>query len=315
MRGMWVAVSLCLVAFAGCTEEPLDEVSDEPASFENLEATADTGVIRGVVLDETITPIAGATVKLQGLDAETTTDADGAFGFQGLPEGVYFLDVDAIGYGAAQSQADVVAGVNRPDVIKVLLVKDESELPFVEQFVFTGFIQCSGSTPAYRVAVCGAVNAVAEIAGQEPPLDDVFLAGFAIGLDPDFIQAEMVWESTQALGDRMQLTVEVDPTDGNDIGTGSGVSPVTVSANKEAIVAAGMDVSGYMQQRVFNMEHPATTPPVPVCGVPNPVHGGDMCVKGIGLTFDQRFEVFTHNFYRFTPAEGWTFVNDGAPTP
>ena len=303
------------VAVAGCAEEGAPAEQDDGFDEFTLEATEETGIIRGVVVDETVTPVAGATIEIPSEGLSTTTSANGAFGFADLDPGVYQLRVDALGFAPTQTNAEVEAGVDKPEIVRVLLTKDASELPYVEAFTFNGFIQCSGSTPAYRVAYCGAVNLVFEIAGQEPPLQDEFIAGFDIDTHPDFIQSEMVWDSTQPLGEEMLLTVEVDPSDGNSIGTVSGQSPLILRADNATIAAAGMDTSGYMQQRVFNFEHPATTPPVPVCGVPNPVHGGDMCVKGFGMTIDQKFEVFTHNFHGFLPTDEWTFLDDGSPTP
>ncbi len=38
-----------------------------------------------------------------------------------------------------------------------------------------------------------------------------------------------------------------------------------------------------------------------------------MCIKGVGLTLSQDFEIFSHVTFHFTPPEGWQFTNDGAP--
>ena len=163
------------------------------------------------------------------------------------------------------------------------------------------------------MAACGALNIVTDLLGQDPLTEDEFIAGFEIGAYPDFVQAEMVWRSTQPAGDYLQLTAEVSPTDGADIGSVNGQSPLVLKADNATITAAGMHTSKYMQQRVFNMEHEATTPPVPVCDIPNPVHGGTMCAKGLGLTLDQKFQVFTHVFHKFVPEESWLFIESGSP--
>lgn len=313
MRILFLAVALMAVTLAGCAEEPNDVVED-PASFDQFDATATdtTGVIRGIVVDSTITPVPDVTITLDDtLSVESAED--GAFAFGDVDPGVHVLEIDGIGYVKTSTTVEVEAGVDQPEIVKVLLERDESELPYFEAFTFNGFIQCSGSTPAYRVAICGAVNTVFDILGQAEPLDDEFMTGFAIDTYPDWVQAEMVWESTQPLGDQMTLTVEVSATDGADIGNAAGPSPLVVSADNATIAAAGMDTSGWMQQRVFNMEHPLTTPPVPVCDIPNPVHGGTMCAKGVGMTLDQKFEVFTHNFHGFLPPEGWMFIEQGTP--
>ena len=85
MRAQLLVLALLL---AGCSEPT--ETPDEPfdASLDDeLEATAETGVIRGVVVDAAIVPVAGVTVTIDGLDQETTSNEAGAFGFDGLEPG------------------------------------------------------------------------------------------------------------------------------------------------------------------------------------------------------------------------------------
>ncbi|MGB1586558.1 MAG: carboxypeptidase-like regulatory domain-containing protein [Thermoplasmatota archaeon] len=316
MNVLGLIAVLAATMLAGCAEELPQEEPEGPESLENLDLQADedSGVIRGVIVDEAIVPVGGATIVLAENGRSTESSEDGGFGFGDVEPGFHTMNIDAIGFEAVSVQVEVEAGINTPPIVKVQLTPDFSELPYVEALTFNGFIACSASTPAYRVAVCGALNIVTDLAGQPPLTDDEFIAGFDIGLYPDFIQAEMVWRSTQPAGDFLQLTAEVSPTDGEDIGSVNGVSPLILQADNATIAAAGMDTSGFMQQRVFNMEHEATTPPVEVCDIPNPVHGGTMCAKGFGLTVDQKFQVFTHVFHKFLPQDGWLFIEDGAPT-
>src|SRR5690242_11814314 len=65
------------------------------------------GHIAGVVVDEAIRPIAGAKVRLPGLDLERTTDRDGAFGFVDLLPGPYYITFNATGYYPAQTVLEV----------------------------------------------------------------------------------------------------------------------------------------------------------------------------------------------------------------
>ncbi len=307
---------LTAMALAGCAEEagpPAERTGPESIEDLDLEATDTTGVIRGVVVDAAVVPIEGATIVLSPDGQSTTSAADGGFAFSNVEAGFQTMEVDAVGFTAVTVQVEVEAGVDRPDMVRVRLEPDYSELPMVEPYTFNGYIACSASTPAYRVAVCGALNIVTDILGQDPLTEDEFMTGFEIGLYPEFIQAEMDWRGTQPTSNYLSLTVEHSAEDGADIGGVSGESPLILSAGNETITAAGMHTAKWMQQRVFNYEVPATTPPVPVCGIPNPVHGGTMCAKGLGLTTDQKFQIFTHVFYRFTPEEGWTFIEDGSP--
>jgi hypothetical protein len=58
-------------------------------------------------VDEAIRPIAGARVRLPGLDVERTSDRDGSFGFVDLHPGPYFLTVEAAGYYPAEAVLEV----------------------------------------------------------------------------------------------------------------------------------------------------------------------------------------------------------------
>lgn len=307
-------LAVAMLTLAGCAEEgtPTDDDQDTFEGF-NLTSQEDTGIIRGVVVDSAVVPISDATVTL-GPDGPTAvTNVDGAFGFSDVEPGLHQVMVEKLGYVTTQTTVDVKANIADPPVLKILFERDPSKTPYVQAFQFAGYIECSGSTPAYRVAICNVPNIATDILGQPSLMADVFIAEHEIGLGPKFVQSEMIWESTQSLGDRMLLVAEVDPEDGNGIGDANGTSPLLVTAHEQVINDAGMDVSGVLQIRVFNFEHPATTPPVPVCGVPNYVHGGDMCLKGAGLTLSQNFEVFSHLTFQFTPPEGWQFTVDGAP--
>ncbi|MEA3136214.1 MAG: hypothetical protein QOC71_495, partial [Thermoplasmata archaeon] len=67
MRGVVVATAFIAMAFAGCSGQgngAAAEPTVEPIAFEDLTVTESKGLIRGLVLSETITPIQGATVSL-----------------------------------------------------------------------------------------------------------------------------------------------------------------------------------------------------------------------------------------------------------
>lgn len=288
-------------ALAGCADSApvVDEDAEKFNDFE-LEATEETGVIRGVVVDETITPIEGVEVKVEGTEKSLVTGADGVFGFKDLAPGFYNINVDGVGYKAQRTQTNVEAGVADPPIIRVLLVAEASELPSVLPNTFNGYLDCSISSPAYRVAACG-------IANPGGIFKDNFLAEiFDLDANATWIQAEMVWESTQQAGSRMMFTVEDSASDGGNItGDPAGESPLLAVANTDQIRAS--PYKGYIMHRVFNYEIPETTPPVPVCGIPNPIHGGTMCAKGVGATLFQPFDIYTHVFSNGKPQDGWRF--------
>src|ERR1041385_538006 len=115
LRPGLVAALLVLVLLAGCSGSPHKKASNDPADQANfdqlgLHATDKTGVIRGVVFDEAIKPVANATVNLTaGTTAAgvTHTGADGAFGFSDLEPGTYFLHANKTGFIEVQQSAEV----------------------------------------------------------------------------------------------------------------------------------------------------------------------------------------------------------------
>jgi len=306
-RPLVLVALLAAAALAGCAGNSPDGEADTGPEFDDLglEATSSTGVIRGVVVDDAIRPVAGATVTLQG-DAprEATTTAVGTFGFDGLQAGTYFLEVTKPGYFAAQQSADVVAGVAEPAIVKVLLQVDAANTPYYEAYVFEGYIECSGTFVAVGFAACSAVNLVTDIAGAGNLTQDNFATTYDVARTPDWIQSEMVWDSTQALGGEMSVMYSWGDCGGFLCDHGvSGSSPLLLTANAEEIaeindgeLGAGDDE---LFVRVFNEGLSETQ-----VGV-----GG-----GLGLTFQQRFTVFTHIFYGYAPTDGWR-ISAGDPVP
>ena len=120
MRAMFLLLLVPLLA--GCADEAAPEVDDFAQNLDQeLQATEDTGIIRGVVVDFAIVPVADATVTLTGLDRSTQTNEAGAFGFDGLEPGTYFLEISKLGYNSTQASTDVEAGTDTPPVVKVRL--------------------------------------------------------------------------------------------------------------------------------------------------------------------------------------------------
>lgn len=245
-----------------------------PESIQDVEVTATTGAIRGVVVDEAIVPLAGVLVQLTNGPNQTTT-ADGGFVFSGLEPGDYFLTATLKGYFSQQASASVVAGDAEPPVTKITLPRMQSADPYTTQQVWDGFIQCAFMAGDGFVGMntCGIV-------------DDRFIHYFDLGgAMPDFAQAEGVWESTQALGADLSLSYY-------DGGTWHfkevhGTSPLIINANATEIADWWTENATELPMRMF------------------PGSGA------VAVTYNQQFTVFMTMFYNFLPREGWAFVNDG----
>jgi hypothetical protein len=316
-----VASALVLAGCAGSAKQPA--ATDEPALEDlRLVATATTGIVRGVVVDDAIRPIANATIDLagNGMERSTRTTPAGAFGFQDLPGGSYFLKVSKVGYFGAQQTAAVVAGEANPAVVKVQLRIDVANLPYVQGQTFDGYIECTTSF----LVLCGAPNLVSTIWCQDglepiPPAclgnftNDRFTNDFYFADNASMIQFEMVWESNQGLSPEMYF--ELEELDGNCTAPAKGSqyegvsafnnthgkSPIYATVNATQIAAWKIGTACPIYFSVFSGG---------ATGVPcDPVATG-WCV---GATLEQRFTLVVHDFHGFLPPVGWRFTKDGLP--
>ena len=300
MRTLAIAALLAGALLAGCTSSGgnADPATGPEPTFDDLglQATDSTGVIRGVVVDDAIRPIAGAQVVLRGAAEREAVSTDiGTFGFDALAPGTYFLTVSKLGYFDAQQSADVVAGVAEPAITKVQLLADAANMPYVEAYVFSGFNECS--TP--NVALCGLANDLGNFGGQENLTQDNTQVRYPLSKVPTWVQTEMVWQSTQALGSEMTLMYSY-----GDCGEGfycdhevTGSSPLLLVATPEDIAEIGLgDAEPELYIRMFT--GPVAEDPVGV----------------VGVTVEQGFEYYTHVFYGYQPPEGWR-ISSGEPVP
>jgi hypothetical protein len=286
-----VAASL----LAGCASNDPTGPSDTGPTFDDLglQATASTGVIRGVVVDDAIRPVAGASVTLSGGSAKqaVTTDA-GTFGFDELAPGTYFLEVSKPGFFPAQQSAEVVAGVADPAIVKVLLAVDAANLPFVEAMVYEGFIECTTSL----VVLCGAPNLLLEqnITNDRFTWDQYFSDG------ADLVVIDLVWESTQALSPALSLEMEAldGGCDASDtyIGGTDGPSPLVARIDAEQVEEFNLGQTCPIYFSIFAGDASSGAAPLPV-----------------GATVQQRFSAYIHAFHGYAP-ESWSF-SSGEPVP
>lgn len=329
--GLAVLLGLSLAGCAGGAKkaDPAKSVDFTPLG---LEATATTGVIRGVVVDSAVRPVAGVNITALGPGPAqaTTTNAQGAFGFDGLAPGDYYLKAAKAGFNQTQTSATVVAGVAEPAIVKILLQADPSTAPYYEMLHLDGFIQCS-VRPMILAEQCGVTDA------------DVVNAEYPFSRDPAYIQSEMVWQSTQAAGDELSLSIRCLAGAGSDpagrcpegqrgIARSEGKSPQVARINQTMILnwtlgprgdpleisifAFGRsDLDFYNESQVDNAQKPVTGKPcVDWSGV---IFPAGTCVRmtGPGLILNQKVDVYTHIFYGYLPPTDWQFSVDGDPPP
>ncbi len=243
IQAVLIALLSAAVALAGCSggEAPAPE-----ADFQDigLEATKETGVLRGVVFDAAVTPIPGVAVTAKGPGDETrTTETNeaGLFGLDGLAPGTWFVTAEKPGFVKAQTGVEVVAGVSDPPITKLLLERDPALAPYIQSLVFVGFIECSFSVVLLRAAACSGVG------------NDQFLEEYTLDQPPAWLQSEMVWESTQSLGNEMQLSITDFSTDlQTRVNASAGPSPQYITVNETMAREFRFGVNNTVVLRVFN---------------------------------------------------------------
>ncbi len=295
MRAILVAVLMASVALAGCADSSSAQVDETEQKFEEkgLEATADTGVIRGVVVDAQINPIADVTVRLLGTELETTSDAEGLFGFGDLEPGFYNIEASKTGYTTSKIQEVVEAGVDKPPIVRIVISIDEGSIPYIEPLTFNGHLTCGVAIFATSVG-CTTFAIVAQQIGDQ----SIFQQKFST--QPDHVQGELVWDNTQLLAGR--FIWEITPGGNSHIGyRETEHSPALAYLDNETIAQHAdviMDDNG-INWRFFGGPHDLC----PGTGYPNSF--------GCGVTLEQSAEVYIHAFYNMQPDEGWRFTSDG----
>ena len=299
MRPALVALLVLLALLAGCADpgSPAPQDDASPEAFDDVEVTDTTGAIRGVVVNEAIVPVEGVVLALN-TGQNKTSDAQGAFVFNGLEPGTYFITASKVGYFTVQQSVDVEAGVADPPVTKVQLAVDQASQPYAELLQWTGFLGCGFGTNGGGVRAVGVNPCAADAAACS--FADVCLLNTAnthdfafgvVGKVPTFAQAEMQWEGTQAFGDGLNLGWFDEGT--ADFKSTTGESPLILPTNQTEILTAHDEGNlTSLLVRVF------------------PGTGSELT-----LTAQQRFDVYVTYFYGFEPRKDWAFVNEGACEP
>ncbi|MGB1586615.1 MAG: carboxypeptidase-like regulatory domain-containing protein [Thermoplasmatota archaeon] len=284
MRPILLAASLFVVFLAGCADDPAPApAGEDDDKFDELDVSDSTGAIRGIVVDSAIVPVAGADIELVGTQETAVTNEEGAFSFDALEPGTYFVSVTKLGYKDAQQSVDVIAGDERPPVAKIRIIEAPEELPQATTQNWDGYLACGAGTPV------GSLNPCAD-AGSEN------VHNFTVDGVPDYVQIEMVWRGTNVLGDTLSIGM-LNP-DGL----------LTNFAGADCTSPCVFRVSGELMEEFLGPDFQEYTIRV------FPGSGADG--MGASLVVEQGFSVYATEFHRFEPDADWLFVEDGAyPVP
>ncbi len=179
-----LSITVLLAAgLAGCADSGASEPTSDLPPPKEVEATKTKGAISGVVVTETIVPIAGAILALTGTELSSTTDENGLFIFEELEPGTYFMEISAEGHIPVQQNVAVEAGkVSNP---RVMLPFDNSPKPYHQSFQFNGHMVVSDFYGVYILT---------DELGNNDLCTCVF--EFTSSAKPTTVVVEGVWESS-----------------------------------------------------------------------------------------------------------------------
>lgn len=304
MRIPFVLALLVAASLAGCSDGSPSEPGDDAPG---LKVTDTTGGIRGIVVDPSIVPVAGASVQLSG-GATTTSDEAGLFNFTDLAPGDYFLSVSKLGFLSVQQSATVVAGVSDPPVVKVLLERLTSAQPYVDFYKLDGFYECGFALPvitdscdfAWRTGYDGAN----ETTGSPPPVVPRSPTRFAntqyieVSADTFTVIQEAFWDDESVA--KMMVSLDETPIDNACDCSDSYLNVVQASPT-------------YGRLDMFDNQTGETEEPAGVLAAArgflpftdvDPANPQGSAATGLNF----RFTVITSLFHNTPAPEGWTFV-------
>ena len=309
-----LAVTLVLL-LAGCSDRPdaATQSTGDDVDFGDVQATATTGVIRGIVVDTAIRPLADALVHI-GLptNRSTTTGDDGQFAFQDLDPGTYFLTVSLADHTSVQQSVEVVAGDSAPPIVRVQLERLPSTQPFVDTYQFTGYLTFGAAIGLTSIGTT--INPT--LAGL---VNDKSIWSIEFTQLPAWAQGELVWQQTQPAGGQFIFEIVHGNNNTHRGFRTTGESPALAYWNTSVLERYRETVlENGTAYRFFGGPHPLLAPGGPILPPreqcpPIPGLGFNPCSFGFGLTVQQKAELYIHNFYNFAPPEGWRYTVDGDP--
>lgn len=311
-RSGLAVLALLSTVLAGCAGggggDPVDDVP-------TLDVTSTTGGIRGVVVDDSIRPIKGATVEIVSTGESVSTDETGLFAFSDLEAGQYFVKASHPLYDVQQQTTEVVAGVADPLPVKFLLKRLINADPYLTIEKFDGYIVCSAGHPEVGYSEeCGegvGVPGVGRVGGQAN--NQVQYDFYADNLDVKTILVELDWENTAQTAASGELLTYVstkwvcDPfCSGNTFVRGGSGTPLILRAdNVDGKLTAVTECSGCDAVELEEGE------PITVFTWANPtVYDPATGTVPVGsVMVNQPYQEFVVKSYYLPLPEGWSFVN------
>lgn len=231
MRADLAAVVLVVAATAGCVGSSSGADAPDPLDDARL-IDDESGAIQGVVTDDQLNPLAEALVDLDGR-AQARAGADGRFTFAMVAAGTHRVTASAFGF--RDVGLDIAVAVGQIAPANFILPPVGATGPYHETFQKNGLVACSVGyrappVPGRYAALC----AVPGYVGLPSPDNSLnYFNEVGMSMEVSGFVFETAWQSTQALGSRMEVILFVHdvplPNPVGDYGSppgNAGTSPV-----------------------------------------------------------------------------------------
>lgn len=190
-------VTLAALLLAGCTNDgPAAEAvtlgDGTQVELVEVENTATTGSISGVVVDEAIRPLAGVNVSLVGPGLTTVSNQNGLFVFEDVVPGLAVVKANGTGFLAAQTSTDVFAGNTAK--VRIVLLADPTPQPYHQTLKFDWYDEAGVALVDFAVDLFGR----GIINETVPPFCDVCYFEFEVDGPFEDAIVEAVWEDNLA---------------------------------------------------------------------------------------------------------------------
>lgn len=152
--------------------------------------------VEGVVLDSEFFALEGAQVAILQLEVQTTTDASGSFGFDGVPAGAWTLVSAKLGYESGMTNFDCTEGETTQ--VAIFLQTIDENPPYVVLHVLQGQVGCG--LGAYSISTSDTCGSIGLAAGAR--------TRFTVPRGDDDITGavyEAAWANTQPIGGCLSL--------------------------------------------------------------------------------------------------------------
>lgn len=294
-----LVLAVASVVLAGCSD-PGSKAPD-PA----LTVAPTTMAIVGLVQDETLTPVPGANVSLRLIGRNTTTDAGGAFRFDGLTPSAYLVDVNATGFEPASLTAEPQGAHNAS--LNFVLSQLTSFRPRTEVTHLEGILQCA----AESVIITGSCDTASTTFGGPGAFEDtsIFQVGLLRRWQSIVIDVDFDGESHPGL-EALRLVVRgVNDADrlneyqqyGRFTGSGPFTARIDVNGTYEdgdGPVPGNLTLTELVVYPQGHGWHQACDPT-----------GENGCFLGAGAAVDVRFDLYVTVFYNQAAPEGYTLLS------